>query len=244
MDRLVLDTETKKEPAKVSIEKKEEKKVVLKKEKLKQQVVSVTFSEEKPKETEPLKEMPAVEQEESVNQYVSSFEIMTIEDIKKEQSQKEVVQEEIEDKIENEESAPVEETEEEIEKEPEKPVKKLVIERPNYDFIKENKKAKKEKKKPKLKTVAVACALAVATIGTVAGSVAVDNLYSSYIELQDEYTLNLLQYLKNINNLNATNGSLDFLETYPEDLTSPSNIGESTNWFDNLANFIAGIFGG
>ena len=71
-----------------------------------------------------------------------------------------------------------------------------------------------------------------------------DQLNNNYLELQDTYDLNLRSYLSNINKLNITNQGLEFLETYPEELNTPSSIGETTNWFDRIANFIAGLFGG
>ena len=273
MDRLepVVEVEKKTtEIAKEEVSKEEkkqeipaEKKIVLKKETIEKQSFSVnilsTPEKEMVKEETNQEEMAEneIEQEEQfVNSYVSNFENLTISDVKKEieekkqQEEKELEEKQIETEEENisqEEIVENEiEQEEQLDEPIENPVKKLVIERPNYDFITESKTKKKEKKKekPKFKAVAMACALAVASIGCVAGTIVVDNLQSSYIELQDEYNLNLFNYLRNINNLNATNSSMDFLETYPEDLNDPSSVGETTNWFDSLANFIAGIFGG
>lgn len=247
--------ETIKEEA-VASEKMQEKKISLKKESIQRQAISFVV-ENKQENSENLKVEEAeegVEQEsqqaEPINSYVSNFENLTISDVKKEieQQEKEKVKKEkqkiLEKFVEEERSQIEPQAEIVVETEEEKPVKKLVIERPNYDFISEKKGKEKKAKKSKLKTVAVACALAVATVGCVAGSVVIDSMQSSYIELQDEYSLNLVTYLRNISNLNATNSSMDFLETYPEDLNNPSSIGETSNWFDNLTNFIAGIFGG
>ena len=259
MDRsktLVEETkETIKEEA-VASEKVHEKKISLKKESIQRQAISFVV-ENKQEDPENLKVEEAEEeaeqesqQAEPINSYVSNFENLTISDVKKEieQQEKEKVKkekQEILEKFVEEERSQIEpQAEIAVETEEEKPVKKLVIERPNYDFIPEKKGKEKKAKKSKLKTVAVACALAVATVGCVAGSVVIDNMQSSYIELQDQYSLNLVTYLRNISNLNATNSSMDFLETYPEDLNDPSSIGETSNWFDNLTNFIAGIFGG
>lgn len=259
MDRsktLVEETkETIKEEA-VASEKMQEKKISLKKESIQRQAISFVV-ENKQENSENLKVEETeeeVEQEsqqaELINSYVSNFENLTISDVKKEieQQEKEKVKKEkqkiLEKFVEEERSQIEPQAEIAVETGEEKPVKKLVIERPNYDFISEKKGKEKKTKKSKLKTVAVACALAVATVGCVAGSVVIDSMQSSYIELQDEYSLNLVTYLRNISNLNATNSSMDFLETYPEDLNDPSSIGETSNWFDNLTNFIAGIFGG
>ncbi len=249
------DTIKKEESKSVQAEKKEvpTKKISLKKESIKQAISIVVESKNEEKIVEPVEQEELEKELPATNSYVSNFENLTISDVKKEMEEEEKERlakekKEIADNFVEEKFSPTLNAEEENEPnenlEKEKPVKKLVIEKPNYDFIPDKKGKIKEKKKSKLKTVAVACALAVATVGCVAGSVLVDNLQSSYIELQDEYNLNLLSYLRNINNLNATNSSMDFLETYPEDLTEPSSIGESSNWFDNLANFIAGIFGG
>ena len=259
MDRSKTLVEEAKETIKeetVASEKMQEKKISLKKESIQRQAISfvVENKQEKPENLKVEEAEEEVEQEsqqaEPINSYVSNFENLTISDVKKEieQQEKEKVKkekQEILEKFVEEERSQIEpQAEIAVETEEEKPVKKLVIERPNYDFIPEKNGKEKKTKKSKLKTVAVACALAVATVGCVAGSVVIDNMQSSYIELQDEYSLNLVTYLRNISNLNATNSSMDFLETYPEDLNNPSSIGETSNWFDNLTNFIAGIFGG
>ena len=177
--------------------------------------------------------------------YVLSFENLTISDVKQLESEEEKTVEEekfsepqVEQEVEKEQIV-LQETQEQSE-----PVKKLVIERPNYDFIGDKKTGTKKKKKSKLKAALLCCTLAACCVGCVTGSIVIDNLNSQYIELQDEYSLNLATYLRNINNLNATNQGLEFIETYPEDINEISSIGETTNWFDNLSNFIAGIFGG
>ena len=179
--------------------------------------------------------------------YVSSFENLTISDVKQLESEEEKTVEEESEKF----SEPQVEQEAEKEQivlqetqEQSEPVKKLVIERPNYDFIGDKKTGTKKKKKSKLKAALLCCTLAACCVGCVTGSIVIDNLNSQYIALQDEYSLNLATYLRNINNLNATNQGLEFIETYPEDINEISSIGETTNWFDNLSNFIAGIFGG
>ena len=170
---------------------------------------------------------------------------LTISDVKQLESEEEKTVEEekfsepqVEQEVEKEQIV-LQETQEQSE-----PVKKLVIERPNYDFIGDKKTGTKKKKKSKLKAALLCCTLAACCVGCVTGSIVIDNLNSQYIELQDEYSLNLATYLRNINNLNATNQGLEFIETYPEDINEISSIGETTNWFDNLSNFIAGIFGG
>ena len=235
MDRLILEKVEKE--TKVETEKKQ------------------TAIEQQPevKETDNLSKAETQIQEEKAEKieyndsYVSSFENLTISDVKQLESKEEKTVEEesekfsepqIEQEVEKEQIV-LQETQEQSE-----PVKKLVIERPNYDFIGDKKTGAKKKKKSKLKAALLCCTLAACCVGCVTGSIVIDNLNSQYIALQDEYSLNLATYLRNINNLNATNQGLEFIETYPEDINEISSIGETTNWFDNLSNFIAGIFGG
>lgn len=235
MDRLILEKVEKE--TKVETEKKQ------------------TAIEQQPevKETDNLSKAETQIQEEKAEKieyndsYVSSFENLTISDVKQLESEEEKTVEEESEKF----SEP--QVEQEVEKEQivlqetqeqSEPVKKLVIERPNYDFIGDKKTGTKKKKKSKLKAALLCCTLAACCVGCVTGSIVIDNLNSQYIALQDEYSLNLATYLRNINNLNATNQGLEFIETYPEDINEISSIGETTNWFDNLSNFIAGIFGG
>lgn len=235
MDRLILEKVEKE--IKVETEKKQ------------------TAIEQQPevKETDNLSKAETQIQEEKAEKieyndsYVSSFENLTISDVKQLESEEEKTVEEESEKF----SEP--QVEQEVEKEQivlqetqeqSEPVKKLVIERPNYDFIGDKKTGTKKKKKSKLKAALLCCTLAACCVGCVTGSIVIDNLNSQYIALQDEYSLNLATYLRNINNLNATNQGLEFIETYPEDINEISSIGETTNWFDNLSNFIAGIFGG
>lgn len=178
---------------------------------------------------------------EPLSEYLSTFKDLTLKDVKKEE-----VQEEIKE-VEKEEVADIPES---IEPEVEEPSKEkeekkkttLVIRKPNYDLMPKEKGTVKKKKK--LKTALLACALAVCSIGCVAGAVVCDNMNSHYLQLEDSYNLNLIDYLNKINNLNATNKGFEFIETYPEEINEISSIGESTNWFDNLTNFITGLFGG
>lgn len=178
---------------------------------------------------------------ESLSDYLSTFKDLTLKDVKKEE-----VQEEIKE-VEKEEVADIAESiEPKVEEPPkvkeEKKKTTLVIRKPNYDLMPKEKGTVKKKKK--LKTALLACALAVCSIGCVAGAVVCDNMNSHYLQLEDSYNLNLIDYLNKINNLNATNKGFEFIETYPEEINEISSIGESTNWFDNLTNFITGMFGG
>lgn len=177
---------------------------------------------------------------EPLSEYLSSFKDLTLKDVKKEEvktAPAEISSEDIEPK---EEAKEVDVPKVQEEKKAKKTT--LIIEKPNYDLMPKKKGAVKKKKK--FKTVLLACALAVCSIGCVAGAVVCDNMNSHYMQLEDSYNLNLIDYLNKINNLNATNKGFEFIETYPEEINEISSIGESTNWFDNLVNFITGLFGG
>ena len=177
---------------------------------------------------------------EPLSEYLSTFKNLTLKDVKREEvkiAPAEISSEDIEPK---EEMKEVDVPKVQGEKKAKKTT--LIIEKPNYDLMPKKKGAAKKRKK--LKTALLACALAVCSIGAVAGSVVCDNLNSHYMQLEDGYNLNLISYINKINNLNATNKGFEFIETYPEDINEISSIGESTNWFDNLVNFITGVFGG
>lgn len=234
MDRLILEAKTEVKEASVET-KAEEKQEVKKKEiTLEEKVISKQEQKEQEKIEEKVEEVE--EKKEIYDGYLSNFENLTLSDVKPQEAVKE--------------QEPVAEVAEEVVEE-EKPlavqertVKKLIIEKPNYDFIAKSNKKEKPKRKGKLKTIVLACALAVCSVLCVSGAVMCDQLNNNYLELQDTYDLNLRSYLSNINKLNITNQGLEFLETYPEELNTPSSIGETTNWFDRIANFIAGLFGG
>lgn len=184
--------------------------------------------------------LPSVkeEKEEELSNYLKEFKDLTLKDVKKEKvEEKIVVASVVEPKV-------AEVKEPKIEYKKVEKVKKttLIIEKPNYDLMPQKKGNVKKKKN--LKTALLACALAVCSIGCVAGAVALDNMNTHYMQLEDSYSLNLIDYLNKINNLNATNKGFEFIETYPEEKQEISSIGESTNWFDNLTNFITGVFGG
>ena len=234
MDRLILEAKTEVKEASVETkadEKQEVKKIEIT---LEEKVISKQEQKEQEKIEEKVEEVE--EKKEIYDGYLSNFENLTLSDVKPQEAVKE--------------QEPVAQVAEEVVEE-EKPlavqertVKKLIIEKPNYDFIAKSNKKEKPKRKGKLKTIVLACALAVCSVLCVSGAVMCDQLNNNYLELQDTYDLNLRSYLSNINKLNITNQGLEFLETYPEELNTPSSIGETTNWFDRIANFIAGLFGG
>ena len=236
MDRLILEAKTKEaktEAKEASVQAHAEVKQEVKKETTLEEKV---ISKQEQKEQEITEEEKEEVEEVIYNGYLSNFENLTLSDVKSQETVDEVAEEVQSEEIEDKEQISPPQVEEE------KTVKKLIIEKPNYDFI--AKSNKKEKKKGKLKTIVLACALAICSVLCVSGAVMCDQLNDNYLELQDTYDLNLRTYLSNINKLNITNQGLEFLETYPEELNAPSDIGKTSNWFDRLANFIAGLFGG
>ena len=235
MDRLILEAKTKEAKTEVketSVQAQAEIKQEVKKETTLEEKV---ISKQEQKEQEITEEEKEEVEEVIYNGYLSNFENLTLSDVKSQETVDEVAEEVQSEEIEVEQKVSSPQVEEE------KTVKKLIIEKPNYDFI--AKSNKKEKKKGKLKTIVLACALAICSVLCVSGAVMCDQLNDNYLELQDTYDLNLRTYLSNINKLNITNQGLEFLETYPEELNAPSDIGKTSNWFDRLANFIAGLFG-
>lgn len=234
MDRLILEAKTEVKEASVQTKADEKQEVKKKEITLEEKVISKQEQKEQEKIEEKVEEVE--EKKEIYDGYLSNFENLTLSDVKPQEAVKE--------------QEPVAQVAEEVVEE-EKPlavqertVKKLIIEKPNYDFIAKSNKKEKPKRKGKLKTIVLACALAVCSVLCVSGAVMCDQLNNNYLELQDTYDLNLRSYLSNINKLNITNQGLEFLETYPEELNTPSSIGKTSNWFDRIANFIAGLFGG
>lgn len=128
----------------------------------------------------------------------------------------------------------------------------MTIEKPNYDLIEPDKKVIKisqKKKNPKKKSkkaasIALAIALGVSGVICITNCVLIDQQYSAYVEIGDTYELNLQKYLRNISNLDATKKSMEVIETYPEEVNDAGDLGESSNWFDRICNFLSGLFGG
>ena len=225
MDRLILEAKTEGKEPSVQTQAEEKQEVKKKEITLEEKVISKQEQKEQEKIEEKVEDVE--EKKEIYDGYLSNFENLTLSDVKPQEAVKE--------------EEPVAEVAEEVVEE-EKPL--AVQEKPNYDFIAKSNKKEKPKRKGKLKTIVLACALAVCSVLCVSGAVMCDQLNNNYLELQDTYDLNLRSYLSNINKLNITNQGLEFLETYPEELNTPSSIGKTSNWFDRIANFIAGLFGG
>ena len=240
MDRLILEAKTKEaktEAKEASVQAHAEVKQEVKKETTLEEKV-ISKQEQKEQEITEEEKEEVEEKKEIYNGYLSNFENLTLSDVKSQETVDEVAEEVQSEEIEDEQKVSPPQVKEE------KTVKKLIIEKPNYDFIAKSNKKEKPRRKGKLKTIVLACALAICSVLCVSGAVMCDQLNDNYLELQDTYDLNLRTYLSNINKLNITNQGLEFLETYPEELNAPSDIGKTSNWFDRLANFIAGLFGG
>ena len=186
--------------------------------------------------------------------YLQSLENKTVEDIMEERRKKEAEEfaKEKEKLIEAQYAKKEEKPDVKIE---EKPLEKT-IEKPNFDLMEENKSVvrlfkrhkmetkQKKKKASKVGAIALTCALAGAGIVCVANTIIIDNMNKSLLQIDETYRLNLQKYLKEITKLDQTNKSLEFLDTYPDDLLDAGEIGEKSNWFDKLCNFFGGIFGG
>lgn len=151
----------------------------------------------------------------------------------------------------------------EVEKEPlrEEKVEQSdsVIEKPNYDFIEEltleeEKKVYKvergeEKPKPKLFSKRLRLALfslvsMVCLIWGIVNVVEITNLQDQINMATQEYQLNLGNYLMKLGTLDTASSYNELFETTPAELVPPSSISHSSNWFDRICNFIAGLFGG
>lgn len=226
----------------------------------KQTSIFNALRESKKEETLPLSNDEKVAQKSA---YLQSFENKTVADIMEEKRKKEAEEFAIEkEKLieqqyeKKQESVYVQEEVQTLKETPkeENSFSEKTIEKPNFDLLEENKKVvklfkqssqkKKSAKSKKAAGLALACALAGCGIVCVANTVIIDNMNKSLLQIDETYNLNLQKYLKEITKLDQTNKSLEFLETYPEDLLDAGDLGQKSNWFDKLCNFFGGMFGG
>lgn len=237
MDRLIAETDTKEE-IKGNVVTQE---VVMPKVKIKLKEVQPQYVDQ-----EPIKK--AEETPTQVNPYVESFGELTVADIKKQAEEESAEKFKLEKEKLIEKQFEIVDTAQEVEQK----VSQNIIEKPNYDLIEENKKIVKlkkseHKKKSSSKKVAgvmLACTLGASALVCVANTVVIDNMSSNFVEIDETYQINLTKYLKQIYNLDTTKKSMEMIETYPEDLLDAGDLGQQSNWFDRLCNFIAGMFGG
>ena len=177
--------------------------------------------------------------------YLNSLENITIGDFKKQEEEKKIAEFEKEKEV---------LIQQQYQEKEEKQESQNIIEKPNYDFIEESKRVIKlrknlkpeaEKSKKNKRGIIIAVGLAICSLIAVTNVTILDNYSSNLSNLQHEfYDVNLPKYLKNIANLDTTKKSMEFIETYPEEMQSAGDIGEKTNWYDKLTNFISGAFGG
>ncbi|MGN1201028.1 MAG: hypothetical protein ACI4R8_02035 [Candidatus Caccovivens sp.] len=228
MDKLVVETEVEK---KENVEQKRTRVEPIKSTFVKSsaQKIQVTLSKEPQIQTE----------------YLNSLENLTIADVKKTENEKQVK----EFKVQKEEL--IQDQFKEVQNAKQQGSQNIV-EKPNYDLIDKPKrvirlnKKTQEKKKPSKKAVgiALACALGISGVICVTNTIIIDNMSSNFLQIDETYKLNLAKYIKNITNLDTTKKSMEFLESYPDENLEAGDLGEKTNWFDQLCNFISGIFGG
>lgn len=180
------------------------------------------------------------------NSYLNSFENLTVADIKKKEED-----ERVEEFKSQKEDLIKEQYEKLTQEKTVDEASQKIIEKPNYDFIEENKKIvkinkkqTKQRSKKKLTGVALACTLGISALICVTNTVIIDNINTSFTEIDKTYNINLQKYLRNINNLDATKKGIEFIETYPEDLLDAGDLGKQSNWFDRLCSFLGGLFGG
>lgn len=135
-----------------------------------------------------------------------------------------------------------------------------VIEKPNYDYIESLSSEEKEKifkiekeevSKPKvsfgkLKVVALSILFAIFGVWGIVNIAKLDGLSSELTKIETVYKLNLATYAKNLATLDATSAENmeNLLPTIPDQKGDSTDIGEQSNWFDRICNFIAGLFGG
>ncbi len=134
-----------------------------------------------------------------------------------------------------------------------------VIEKPNYDFIEELTpeeeqkvyKIEKEKvqEKPKmfgkrLRLALFSLVFAVCSIWGITNIISISNLQSEISAVNEVYQLNLANYLSKLGTLDTASNYNELFPTYPEAQNPPASVEKTSNWFDRICDFIAGIFGG
>lgn len=142
-------------------------------------------------------------------------------------------------------------------------IESSIIEKPNYDFIEELSEEQRAKvfkiekgaeladSKPKshrnlFKTIIFSVLFAIFGIWGIVNVSTIDTVGSQIAEVTTEYNTNLIKYLNNLHNLDATNSNNmeNLFETIPNEEGSPNTIETQSNLFDRICDFIAGLFGG
>ena len=204
-----------------------------------------TNTEEKTVPTQALPEIEAEKNPPVKNSYLNSFENLTVADIKKQEKEKKA------EEFKRQKEELIQQQYDSVKEESAK-VFQNIIEKPNYDLIEENKKIVKLSKKSETKKInkkkvaglVMACTLGASALICVTNTIILDNMNSSVVQIDKTYNINLVDYLKNINNLDATKKGMEFIETYPDELLDAGDLGKQSNWFDKLCSFLGGLFGG
>ncbi len=179
--------------------------------------------------------------------YAESFENLTIADVMKEE--KEAQAQEFKEKKEE---LIAEQFQQEEQEEKKEQVCENIIDKPNYDLLEENKKVIKNnlkksenvKIKKKIAGLALAIAFGICGILCVTNCIIIDNMSANFTQIDETYNIRLDRYLKSIYDLDTTQKGMELVETYPEQSHEAGDLGEKSNFFDRLCNFISGIFGG
>ena len=135
-----------------------------------------------------------------------------------------------------------------------------VIEKPNYDLIetlpedqheKIFKVEKEEAEKPKvrfgkLKWIVLSVLLAIFGVWGIVNISTLDSLGSQLASVEQTYSINLFKYTSKLVGLDGASAEnmQNLLPTIPDQVTDGSEIGQQSNWFDRICNFIGGLFGG
>lgn len=136
-----------------------------------------------------------------------------------------------------------------------------VIEKPNYDFVEELSESQKQKvykisaeekapaPKPQVSKIAkfvLPILIAIFGVWGVVNIAQIDHVAGEIEQVTSDYELNLISYLKNLTSLDATNSENmeNLFETIPDESVPPEEVGEQSNWFDRICNFLGGLFGG
>ena len=134
-----------------------------------------------------------------------------------------------------------------------------IIEKPNYDFIenlspeeeqkiykieKEEAKDKPRHAPKRLRALILGLVLSVCSIWGIYNIVTITNLQAEIEAANELYQLNLANYLSKLGSLDSASNYNELFETFPEAHNPPASVEKSSNWFDRICDFIAGLFGG
>lgn len=135
-----------------------------------------------------------------------------------------------------------------------------IVEKPNFDKIQEltpekrNKifKLKKEKKESaptkrtssKLKIIVLGILISLFGSFFISNTVNIIKTSQAIQDTQSSYSASLFDLMQKISSTESGNRILDLFETYPDQNLPANTIYKSSNWYDRLCDFLAGLFGG